>query len=199
MEKVASILKSKADELRSSTPELVAIHMLKQAGLSNEEARLQVAQTSMEKVACEALTFKGIDAEEAAKLVKAANINVRELQSLELSSPEEDMANFLDKAAAYVDALEDKVVQLESDLEKAAQAAVAAKEVKETIEDVVPEPLRKMASLGALSEEDMAALSVIPKDTLIKVASAVDEPWSLGQASGFARPKTDPLLEFLLS
>jgi|HigsolmetaAR202D_1030399.scaffolds.fasta_scaffold12955_2 hypothetical protein len=201
MSNVAQTLREQAAELRL-TPESVAIEMLKEAGLSEEDARFEVLQTLMEKEALSALTDKGIDMEEAVKLVKAANINVRELTNITLEPETNPTADLLEKAATYIEALEGRVAELETenaklyeDLEKAVTEASAAKEE----EPELPESLSKLASVGAFTNEDLAELKRLNPEVLTKVASVADEPWSLGAPAGVARPQTDPLLEFILS
>lgn len=128
MNKVASILLERAAELRQSTPEVIALAMLKQAGMSDEDARYAVAQDSMEKVASMELTYQGIDAESAAQLVKAANIDVRTLSNVILVTEEESMAELLEKAAGYISLQAEQIEALElgSEAIRAAEADRAA-------------------------------------------------------------------------
>lgn len=197
MSNVATILREKAAELRL-TPESVAIDMLKEAGLSEEDARFEVLQTLMEKEALSGLTDKGIDMEAAVKLVKAANINVRELTNITIEPEIDPMAEVLEKAAAYIDTLEAQVASIETqnsklneDLEKMAAEAPAA-------EPELPGSLGKLASAGAFTNEDLEELKRVNPEVLTKVASVMEEPWGLGSPAGMARPQTDPLLEFIL-
>ena len=208
MDKVASILLERATEIRQASPELVAIEHLKQAGVDETEARYAVAQDRLEKVAHAELTYKGIDAEEAVRLVKAANINVRELESLSLVSDEEVLAEVLEKAAAYIDAknchieaLEQRVADLEkaaAEIEKSAAEAVAAAEARRD-EPALPEQITKLAGVGALTFDDIEALKAVPAETLTKVASVIDQPWEMGKAAGVARGTGDPFLDFCLN
>ena len=201
MNKVASALMSKAAELRESTPELVAIGLLKKAGVDEQVARSTVMQESMEKAAMESLTYSGIDAEDAVRLVKAANINVAELQGASLVTEEENLADILEKAAAYIEAQEAQISALETvkadlevrgvELEKAASAALAP-------QPALPETFTKMASVGAFTFEDLEALKAVPSETLTKMASAFDQPWELGKAAGLSASTGDPLLDFCL-
>ncbi|MGN6514653.1 MAG: hypothetical protein ACTHLR_02295 [Rhizomicrobium sp.] len=200
MSNVANILRNKAAELRI-TPESIAIQMLKEAGLSEQDARYEVAQTLMEKEALSALTDKGIDMEEAVKLVKAANINVRELANIKLESETNPTADILEKAAAYIETLEARVTvvetdnaQLVDDLEKAASASTQIE-----AQPQLPERLNKMAAIGAFTNEDLAELKKINPEILTKVASAYEEPWGLGGPAGAARPDAvDPLTAWLM-
>lgn len=199
MSNVATILRNKAAELRT-TPESVAIDMLKEAGLSEQDARYEVTQALMEKEALSTLTDKGIDMEEAVRLVKAANINVRELTNIAIEPEVDPMAELLEKAAAYIETLEGvgaaveaKNAELLEDLHKMASEAAAPAPAE------LPGNLNKMASVGAFTNEDLEQLRSINPEVLEKVASAMEEPWGLGAPVGFARPQTDPLLEFMLS
>ena len=195
MNKVANALLDKAAQLRQSTPELVAIAMLKQAGIDEETARAHVMQESMEKVAMESLTYSGIDAEDAVRLVKAANINISELQGASLVTDEEILADVLEKAAAYIESQDAQISAMserELDLEKAASAAAIP-------EPALPETFTKMASIGAFTFEDLEALKAMPSETLTKMASALDQPWEMGKAAGLSTSTGDPLLDFCLS
>lgn len=198
MNNVAQTLREQAAELRL-TPESVAIEMLKEAGLSEEDARFEVAQTLMEKEALSALTSKGIDMEEAVKLVKAANINVRELSNIKLEPEVDPMAELLEKAAAYIEKLEAHIEAVEDHNAELLEEIEKLATEKSAPEPKLPESLNKLASVGAFTNEDLAELQRINPETLTKVASAIEEPWELGTPAGVARPKTDPLLEFILS
>ncbi|HET8686053.1 MAG TPA: hypothetical protein VFM18_05235 [Methanosarcina sp.] len=203
MNKVASILRDRASEIRKSSPELVAVDLLKQAGLSEEDARLSVLQQSMEKTAAAELTYKGIDHEEAARLVKAANINVKELQGIVLETEEEGLANVLEKAAAFIEAQDEAIQSLQeqvANLEKVASDANAAVALAEADRDEVPDAITKLASVGALTFEDIEALKAVPVETLTKVASVMDQPWEMGKAAGAsAQAAIDPIAAFCLS
>lgn len=198
MNNVSEVLIKLAGDLRVSTPELVAVDMLKQAGIDESEARFAVAQEMMEKEAFDALTYSGIDVEKAASMVKAANINVRELTGFEVSTQEEAMADVLEKVAAYVKSLEVEKAEL---LEKIANAPVEVREVIKEVQveaEPVSEPLAKFASTGAFTFEDLEALKNVPEDVLTKMASISEGPWGLGHGSGMSRPVGDPLLNFIL-
>lgn len=199
MANLAHILKQHAESVRLSTPEAVAIEHLKQAGYSEQEARLQVAQHVMEKEAASALTMKGIDHEDAVKLVKAANLNLAELTSFTLPGEEiNPTVELLQKAAEYVEALEAQIAGLQLDIEK--QASVHQAELQH-IEAVahMPEQITKIASAAQFTQEDLEELQRVSPELLTKMASAIEEPWGMGNGVGVARPKTDPLLEFMLS
>lgn len=193
MNKVASILLERAAELRQSTPEVIALAMLKQAGMSDKDARYAVAQDSMEKVASMELTYQGIDAESAAQLVKAANIDVRTLSNVILVTEEESMAELLEKAAGYISLQADQIEALELGSE-----AIRAAEADRAAVDAFPEQITKMASIGALTFDDIEALKAMPSGTLSKIASAVDQPWEFGKAAGMSNQTGDPILDFCL-
>ncbi|MNK09999.1 hypothetical protein D3C87_280090 [compost metagenome] len=194
MSKVSTLLREKAEELRLSSPEEVAIEHLKQAGFSDEDARYQVAQHIMEKEAASALTMRGVDAEEAVKMVKAAGINLRELTNFTAEKEENPAVELLQKAAEYVETLEAQVETLQSSIEKQAGEI----EVLKTPTPELPEQITKIASTGAFTNEDLEQLRRMTPETLTKVASAIEEPWGMGSGVGYARPKTDPLLDWLV-
>lgn len=197
MNTVAQFLIEEATNIRESSPELVAIDMLKQAGVSEQDAKIAVAQDAMEKTAFAELTYKGVDADEALRLIKVANINITELPGISIESEVDRLASILEKAAAYIEKQASYIEELEK---SAGQVQVVERvvEVQAAVEPELPETITKMASSGAFTFEDLEALKAMPPETLTKVASAFDEPWELGRGAGMARPKTDPLLEFLL-
>jgi transcriptional regulator with XRE-family HTH domain len=199
MTKLSTILKDHAETVRLATPEAVAIEHLKQAGFSDADARYQVAQHIMEKEATSALAMKGVDHEEAVKLVKAANINVAELSNFVLEIDEDPTVELLNKTAEYIDALEAQIEGLKAEIEKQASEhqAELIEATKQPIE--IPEQLSKLASAAQFTQEDLEQLQKVSPAVLQKVASAMDEPWGMGNGVGMARPKTDPLLEFMLS
>lgn len=198
MTKLSTILKQHAEDLRLSTPEAVAVEHLKQAGYSDKDARYQVAQHIMEKEATSALAMKGIDHEEAVKLVKAANINVAELSNFVLEVDENPTVDLLKQAANYVDALEAQIEGLKLELHKqASEYEVKIDKLEHPIQ--LPEQLNKIASSEKFTKEDLEQLKQLNPQTLEKLATSLEEPWGMGNGVGVARPKTDPLLEFMLS
>ncbi len=118
------------------------------------------------------LMSEGIPFEKAASLVE------KEVENLEDSL----MAQILEKAASYINELEDKVSEL--------QAKINERDEGSDIHI-------KLASAG-FTEDEIQVLQSSPS-LMDKVASATQEPWSLGQGAGVKREKTDPLLEFILS
>lgn len=98
-----------------------------------------------------------------------------------------DLAEILEKTAAYVESLETKVAELEA---KIITSPVGNEKQAEMN--------KKLESIG-FTPEEIGALSVVPESILDKVANISNEPWELGKGVGMQREKTDPLLEFLLS
>jgi hypothetical protein len=198
MTQISQLLRERTEELRISDPTEIAVQQLiKVAGLSEQDARYEVAQHLMEKEAANYLVASaGVDIEQAVTLVKAANVNVRDLSNFDVSVTEVDPTiDLLEKAAQYIDSLESELEAKKEELEKAASEIVQSKmdEIK------LPDAIEKLASSGSFTNEDLAALKSMDQEVLIKVASAMDEPWEMGRGSGYARPKTDPLLEFILA
>jgi hypothetical protein len=198
MTQISQMLRERTEELRNADPSEFAVQQLvKEAGMSVEDARYEVAQHLMEKEAANHLVaMSGVDIEQAVALVKAAGVNVRELAAFDASTPEVDTAtiDLLEKAAQYIESLESELAAKNEELEKLAHEVVESK-----IEEVkLPEAFEKLATAGAFTFEDLEALRAVQPELLHKVASVVDEPWEMGRGAGIARPKTDPLLEFML-
>jgi hypothetical protein len=193
MAQISQTLLNHAEELRLGSPEEVAIGLLKQAGYSDKDARLTVAQHTMEKVAAqELMAMSGIDLDQAVALVKAAKVNLKDLVSFAPEADVDPTVGLLQKAAAYIDELETKLDEATETLEKAANFT-QVEEIK------LPEQFTKMAGSGAFTFEDLEQLKTMDPALLTKVASVMDEPWEMGRGDGFARPQTDALLEFMLS
>jgi hypothetical protein len=183
------------------TPEVseteAAVELLKQAGLSEDVARAEVLQMEMEKEATEHLVMSGIDIDKAVNMVKAANINVKNLTKVSLvkeasevtASPE---AELLIKVAEYVEELESENANLKN-MVKVAEASAPEKEIK------LPQSMEKVAKSGMLTKEDLIELQSVSATVLNKVASALEPAWEMGKAAGVARPKTDPILEFCVA
>lgn len=207
MSTVSNFLRQKADELRI-TPESVAVQTLvKEAGLSEEDARMAVAQDLMEKEAVRGLAQKGVNIEEAVKLVKAAGIDVKSLSSVKFELEENPVAELLDKAAAYIEQLEGYVSVLETETNdlQANLEKVASQQSQAEVEDLkeqLPGNFKKMASVGAFTSKDLETLVAVQKENpelIQKIAVAAEEPWSLGGPVGMAVQETDPFLEFLMA
>jgi hypothetical protein len=198
MTQISQLLRERTEELRISDPTEIAVQQLiKVAGLSEQDARYEVAQHLMEKEAANYLVATaGVDIEQAVTLVKAANVNVRDLSNFDISVTEVDPTiDLLEKAAQYIDSLESELEAKNEELEKVAQDI----EQHRIDEIKLPDAIEKLASSGSFTNEDLAALKSMGQEVLTKVASAMDEPWEMGRGSGYARPKTDPLLEFILA
>ncbi len=193
MSQLSQTLLQAAEDIRLNSPTESAVEHLKQAGYSEEDARMNVAQHIMEKEATSVLTQAGVDIEQAVSLVKAAGINLKDLVSYE---PEVEAAHpsveLLKQAAHYIDALEAQVEDLKESMEKAAND-------KSVSSVLLPASFAKAASAGAFTNEDLAELQKMDQGLLTKVASAMDEPWSLGSGTGMSRPKSDPMLDWLMS
>jgi BMFP domain-containing protein YqiC len=193
MSQLSQTLFQAAEDIRLSSPTESAVEHLKQAGFTEKDARLSIAQHVMEKEACSALTEAGVDIEQAVSMVKAAGIHLKDLVSYE---PEVEAAHpsveLLKQAAHYIDALEAQVESLKDDLEKSAQE-------QSTQSVALPEMFTKAASAGAFTNEDLVELQKMDQNVLTKIASAMDEPWSMGSGSGAVRKNTDPMLEWLMN
>ncbi len=190
-------LKNKAQEILNSSPELVAISMLKQAGLTEEQARLEVAQHEMEKQATSALVAGGIDYDEAVKLVKVANVKVAELDTFKVEkSDEEVLAEELFKFASEVEALEKAASEVQELRTKVAELEEILESTPEIVD--VPEPITKLAKSGDFTNEDLEALMKLPSDTLTKIASTAEEPWRMGKAASTGGSNLDPLTAWLI-
>ncbi len=193
MSQLSQTLFAAAENIRLSSPTESAVEHLKQAGFSEEDARLSVAQHVMEKEAAFALTEAGVDIEQAVSMVKAAGIHLKDLVTY---APEVEEAHpsveLLKQAAHYIDALEAQVEGLKEDLEKSAE--------ENSVSSVaLPESFTKAANAGAFTKQDLEELQRMDQGVLTKIASAMEEPWALGSGSGVARVKSDPMLDWLTS
>ena len=129
-----------------------------------------------------ALVKGRVSLEKAASLVKETINSDSRANSLKTNCA------VLEKAAEYVASLETKV----SELEKFAQATDQEKKIEEST------PMSKLANIG-FSKEELTYMASLPENLVEKVASIGSKPWEMGSGAGFAREKTDPLLEFILS
>ena len=189
---LSKFLADEAKAIRESSSEAVAVAMLKQAGLSDAEARTKISQNLMEKEAASHLQSQGIDYDTALRLVKTAGVDLSKATSFtpELTQ-EEILADKLEKAASYAWDLEQKIADLETKLEAAQQAPQQA--------STFPDVITKLASAGAFTAEDLAALQSMPETTLHKIAAASETPWQMGKAAGVRGRGVDPLTDWLLS
>jgi hypothetical protein len=184
--------------MRLQSTEYVAVDLLKKAGMNEIIARQEVAQKLMEKEAANYLTSSGIDYDVALEMVKVAGVKIKDLAEFKIEpTPEEVLSERLEKAASLAQELEVKAADYDFLLEKVAQleAQLADKPEIET----VSEPMQKFAKSGAFTNEDLAALKSLSTETLTKVASLSDQPWSLGKSVGQDVSSLDPLAAFCLS
>jgi hypothetical protein len=191
---IAQLLLDKAEEIRLSSPTEVAVGLMKEAGVKEEDARLQIAQHEFEKEACNQLVMSGIDIDTAVSMVKAAGqagLNLKEMTSYTPEIEVDPTVELLQKVASYVEALESELDTLKQDFEQKAEYDNAFSEV------VLPDSIIKAASTGAFTNEDLAALQKMDQEVITKVASVMEQPWEMGRATGMSRPQTDPFLEFL--
>ena len=195
MSQLSQELRTLAAAFAGNSASEVAVGHLKQAGLSDQEARIQVMQMEMEKEATEQLVMQGIDIERAVSMVMAAGIDVKSLTTINLEPEVSAEAELMSKVASYVESLEAEVEDLKLALGNAEIAAAPVHELN------MPAAFTKAASSGALTMEDLEELSHINHGTLEKMASAFtpEATWEMGQGSGYARPKTDAILEFCLA
>jgi hypothetical protein len=210
MSQIADILRKKAEEFKATSPEAIAVGMLKQAGFDEIEAKYLVAQESMEKEAARTLVDKGVDVHEAAKLVKAAGINIREMTKFDVKSfaqEDGDDSELLVKAAEYIEALEAETVALSGRAEKLALEKSAAEqrvsglmtEDRFVEKQAAEKHISRLNQSGAFTFEDLEQLKQISPTVLQKVASITDSIPSMGSGSGIPTPKNDPLLDFLMA
>lgn len=186
------------DKIIADSPELVAIGMLKKAGFNDEQARTEIAQRAMEKEAANHLVATGIDYDTALAMVKVANVKIGSMKEFKPEpSAAELLVETLTKAASAVSALEEAEAERDSLLEKVASLEEKLEEVQ--LQTPPSEPITKLARSGAFTNEDLAALRALPTDTLTKLASNNDEPWSMGKQAGVAVETLDPIAQFCMS
>lgn len=197
--KLSELLTKQANELLNSSAEVVAVGLLKQAGLTEDEARTEVAQKLMEKEATARLTESGIDYDQALQLVKAAGIKVKDLASFKPEPTfEEVIASQFMKAASLAEQMEALLEQNEGLVEKVAELEGVIEHTPQVRE--VPDHITKLAQSGSFTNEDLEALMSLPSETLTKVASVQEQPWKMGKSAGASSEGAqDPLLAFILS
>ena len=195
--KLSEKLLQKAAYFRSLDPNLVAVDMLKQAGMSEEDAVLEIAQQEMQKAATSGLVEKGIDYDRALEMVKSADIHVRDLPGYQREKSVEELAwEELTKMASEVQELEAKAAERDAAMEKAAELQVQLELRPEVTGG--DEVLEKLASTQAFTHEDLEALRKLPAETMTKVASLNEPAWSMGRPAGMAAEAVDPILQFVL-
>lgn len=193
MSQLSKTLLQAAEDIRLSSPVESAVEHLKQAGFSEEDARLSVDQHMMEKEATSAMASAGVDIEQAVAMVKAAGVNLKDLVNYqpEIEAPHPSI-ELLKQAAHYIEALESQVQSLEEDMEKSAHENTFA-------EIHLPDQITKAASVGAFTAEDLREIQKMDQGLLSKMASVMEEPWSMGSGSGMSMGKSDPLVDWLLN
>lgn len=195
--KLSTLLLKQAQEIRAQSPEVVAIDMLKKAGMSDEQARSEVSQKLMEKEATNYLTASGIDYDTALQMVKVANVKLSDLASFKAEpSVEELFAAQLEKAASLAEDLEQRASEADALFEKVAQLEAQIEETP--VVEQVSEPMAKFAASGAFTNEDLQAMMKLPTDTLTKIASAQEQPWKMGKSAGDTGEGLDPIAAFCL-
>jgi hypothetical protein len=196
--KLSTLLLKQAKEIRSQSPEVVAVDMLKKAGMSDEQARMEVSQKLMEKEATNYLTASGIDYDTALQMVKVADVKLSSLASFKPEpSTEEIFASQFEKAAELAKALEAKAEEADALLEKVAQLEAQIEETP-TVE-TVSEPMAKFAASGTFTNDDLKELMKLSTSTLTKVAAVQEQPWRMGKSAGTAVEDLDPIAQFCLS
>lgn len=203
--KLSERLLKKAAYIRSLSPTLVAVDMLKQAGMPEDEAVAQVAQLEMEKAATAGMVAQGVDYDKALEMVKGAGIKINELEGFgKEKSFEEIVWEDLMKMAEEAQALEAQMTDLKTKAEQADEAIEKVAELEAAL-DQIPEPtpkqpeaITKMASTGAFTNADLEALMRLPSETLTKVAASNEAPWSMGKAAGMSADSVDPIVAFAL-
>jgi uncharacterized protein YjhX (UPF0386 family) len=196
--KLSELLTKQAEMIRTSSPEVVAVEMLKKAGFSDSDARAEVMQTLMEKEAASSLTQSGIDYDEALAMVKAAGIKVKDLASFKPEQTfEEILSDQLMKFASEAEKLETQVEQGAGLIEKVAELEGILEHTPQNEE--LPTHISKFAESGNFTNADLDALMKLPSETLTKIATSQEQPWSMGKSAGTRSISSDPLLEFLTS
>ena len=201
--KLSEKLLKKASHLRGVSPTLSAIDHLKQAGMSEDEARMELAQGEMEKSAATHMAGHGIDYDAALELVKVAGVKVKDLTGFQVEKSVDEIAfETLVKSASQVQSLEDRLAQVEAEkdalIEKVAELELVLNEIPEEIPET-PDALTKLAKTTNLTHEDVEALMRVPTETLTKIAASREAPMSMGRAVGISTSELDPLAQFLMS
>lgn len=192
-------LLEKAAQIRASSASLVAVDLLKQAGVSEDVARMEVAQGEMEKTAASTLSATGIDYDEALKLVKNAGVKLSEMESYApAKSVEEELWESLTKMASEASALETELESIRTQALGYSARVESLEKVAERREDST-DPVARLAQSGDFTNADLEALLKLGPETLTKVASMADtqQPWAMGRPTGRSIPDSvDPLEAF---
>lgn len=191
-------LLKQAAAIRASSANLVAVDLLKQAGVSEDVARLEVAQSEMEKTAASTLSATGIDYDEALKLVKNAGVKLSEMEAYKpAKSVEEELWESLTKMASEASALESELEAVRTQALGYSARVENLEKVAERREDST-DPVSRLAQSGEFTNADLEALLKLEPETLTKVASMADaQPWAMGRPTGRSIPDSvDPLEAF---
>lgn len=196
--KLSEQLLKKAEYFKSRSPKLIAVELLKQAGLGEDTAKRELAIEEMEKSAASSLVDAGIDYDEAVRMVKLAGEDEKVTSG-----------NFsLDSFGEAFDALmkvASQVAELEAQLEQAtAETSILIEKVaayEEALNEQVPQletdpVLEKVAAAHDLDVEEISTLKTLPANLLEKLASGQHSVPSLGRPGGRTVYR-DPLDEFL--
>jgi hypothetical protein len=190
-------LLEKAATIRASSSTLVAVDLLKQAGVSEDVARLEVAQSEMEKTAASTLSATGIDYDEALSLVKKSGVKLSEMESYQpAKSVEEELWESLTKMASEAQALEAELEGVRTQALGYSARVESLEKVAERREDH-EDPVSRLAQSGEFTNADLEALLKLGPETLTKVASMADtqQPWAMGRPTGMSRPDAVDALE----
>lgn len=194
-------LLKQAQLVRQSSATLVAVDLLKQAGVSEDTARLEVAQSEMEKTAASTLSATGIDYDEALKLVKNAGVKISDLTTyVPAKSIEEELWESLTKMASEAQALETELEGIRTQALGYSARVESLEKVAERREDST-DPVARLAQSGDFTNADLEALLKLGPETLTKVASMADhqQPWAMGRPTGASRAEPmDPMAAFCL-
>jgi hypothetical protein len=201
--KTSTTLLKKAESILSQSMEYTAVQMLKQAGLDENQARIEVAQSLMEKEAASGLVSQGIDYDSALAMIKVAGIKISDLAEFKAQPTDEEvLANFLTKVASEVTELEKQASQLEqakAEIQELLEKVASLESALENAPVEMPDQISKLAQSGDFTAADLQALMALPDSTLTKVASASEQPWKMGKSAGAARDSMDPFTAFILS
>lgn len=193
--KLSERLVKKAAYIRGLSPALVAIDLLKEAGLSEEQAAIEIAQLEMEKTAATKMAEAGLDYDEALKMVKVSGIKIDQLEGFSIQKSTEQIA--WEELTKLASSAQDMEAELQALHEKVAELEAALAQVPETVQET-PAAIQKLASCEAFTNADLEALMRLPSDTLTKVASVGEAPWKMGSAAGLAVEALDPIAQFAL-
>jgi hypothetical protein len=166
---------------------------LKAQDLTKEASAKQNEWQMIKSAAINSLESRGVDINDATTLLD--NLAERAYPNLEAdlekSAQLTEIAEMLEKAAAYVSELEVKLDSKEAEIEGMQKAASRASKAPS---------VEALGGTGAFTSEDLEALNMLDNGTLEKIAHLTDQtPWNLGGPSNRASSNMDALTEFLTS